>query len=167
MRISTSLLSCTGLLAAAVFAPLPGWTEAEASVISADAPNCGQSYTSARYGAVEQNQIFVVGNDRCSGRWTVHVTMEADGQYGGGKSELSVSIHPITARQGENVLQTGPDLCEGRSGAQDAKFNHTTVRCAVTRSLSPGNRSELSVHYFSNDTLNQRMETWWTYEPGL
>ena len=167
MRISTSLLSCTGLMAAAVFAPLPGWTEAEASVVSADVPNCAQPYTSARYGVVEQNQIFVLGNHRCSGRWTVHVEMEADGQHGGGNSELSVSIHTITSRQGDHILQTGSDLCEGRPGAQDARFNHASVRCAVTRALSPGNFSDLSVHYFSQDTLNQRMATWWTYEPGL
>lgn len=167
MRIFTSLLSGTGIFAAVAFTALPSWTKADASVISADVPRCGEPYSSARYGVVEQNQIFVLGNQRCTGRWTVHVAMEADGQHGGGNSEISVSIHPIIHRQGDHIVQTGKDACEGRPGAQDAKFNHASVRCSVTRSLSAGNHSELSVHYFSQDTLNQRMETWWTYEPGL
>ena len=160
--IKPALLTAAAALAA--FA-IPG--EAQASVISAEVPNCAQPYTSARYNVVEQNQIFVLGSHRCTGRWTVHVVMEADGQHGGGNSELSVAIHPIIARQGETVLNTGPDLCQGRPGSIDSKFNHARVHCEVTRGLSLTNHSELSVHYFSQDTLNQRMETWWSYSPGL
>jgi hypothetical protein len=82
-------------------------------------------------------------------------------------SEVSVSIHNIYQRQGDQVLQTGPDLCEGRPGVLDTHFDNATVSCSETRSLSPGRSSELRTHFFTKATKNQHLETWWSYEPGL
>lgn len=147
---------------------MPSWTKADASVMRADVPDCAQAYTSAHYQALEQKQIFVLGNQRCTGRYTVYATLSADAQQvPAERSYANVSIHAIHQRQGDDILQIGSNICDGRPEASRDHFDHTSVSCSVTRSLSAGQTSELSVNYSTDATKNAHMETWWTYEPGL
>lgn len=156
------------LAAAAVVAGLAGAGTAKASINTTVVPDCSKKATSIPNTDLEQNQIFILQSQGCSGRFTVYVTLEVDAQHeNSGENEASVSIHPIYERQGENVIRTGRDSCEGRPGALASRFNHTTVRCSLSRPMSPGQSTELLVHFFTQDTKNQKMRTWWEYEPGL
>lgn len=150
------------------FTVLSGTTTAQAQTTSQLVSNCAEPFTSTPYDQLEQNQIFILGSTRCTGRFTVWVSLSADAQHSDAEgSEASVAIHEIYSRQGQHVLQTGPDKCAGRPGVLDGHFDHTTVSCHVTRALVAGQQNELMVHFFTNATKNQRMQTWWTYEPGL
>jgi len=157
------MLSC----AAVAFASVPAWTGACAQT-RVQVTDCSSQTSSTPYDQLEQDQIFILSSGNCSGRFTVHVTMSVDAQHSDGEgSEVTVSIHDVYDRNGQHVIRTGPDLCEGRPGAHDAHFNSANVACHVTRALSPNNQNELTVHFFTNATANQRMRTWWVYEPGF